>query len=118
MRRQKVIFGHLIRLVCVMILFLSQVDLLCADAVAADIQKVEARADIPVDGDNGLSLDLNEQFCRTSLRIVGLEPRLDSFFSLILNQDGDLSDNFSLFDFGGTLFWRTPCQAVYCVFRI
>ena len=46
MRRQKVIFGHLIRLVCVMILFLSQVDLLCADAVAADIQKVEARADI------------------------------------------------------------------------
>ena len=112
MRRQKVIFGHLIRLVCVMILFLSQVDLLCADAVAADIQKVEARAD------NGLSLDLNEQFCRTSLRIVGLEPRLDSLFSLILTQDGDLSDNFSLFDFEGTLFWRTPCQAVYCVFRI
>ena len=116
-----------------MILFLSQVDLLCADAVAADIQKVEARADIPVDGDNGLSLDLNEQFCRTSyglsldlneqfcrtsLRIVGLEPRLDSLFSLILTQDGDLSDNFSLFDFEGTLFWRTPCQAVYCVFRI
>lgn len=101
-----------------MILFLSQVDLLCADAVAADIQKVETRADIPVDGDNGLSLDLNEQFCRTSLRIVGLEPRLDSFFSLILNQDGDLSDNFSLFDFGETSFWRTPCRAVYCVFRI
>ena len=101
-----------------MILFLSQVDLLCADAVAADMQKVEARADIPVDDDNGLSLDLNEQFCRTSLRIVSLEPRLDSLFSLILSQDGDLCDNFSLFDFEGTSFWRTPCQAVYCVFRI
>lgn len=101
-----------------MILFLSQVDLLCADAVAADMREVEARAEIPVDGDNGLSLDLNEQFCRTSLRIVGLEPLLHSLYPLVLGQDGDLSDNFSLFDFEGTSFWRTPCQAVYCVFRI
>lgn len=101
-----------------MILFLSQVDLLCADAVAADIREVEARAEIPVDDSCGLSLDLNEQFCRTSLRLVALEPCLYPIISLMISPADHLSGHFNQYEFVESSFWRQPSQAAFCVFRI
>lgn len=105
-------------MVCVMILFLAQVDLLCADAVAADIREAEARTEIPVDDSCGLSLDLNEQFCRTSLRLVALEPRLYSIIPLLISPDDHLSGHFNQYELVESSLWRQPSQAAFCVFLI
>ena len=113
--------GHLIRFICVMILFLSQVDLLCADAVTADMREAEVHSTIPFDDEdeeNSLYLDQSEQFCRTSLRVIGLEPQIFSLFSLIMSPEVGFSGNSLCLNFDEEPFWRQPNQAVYCIFLI